>query len=134
MVKQKLMTLTSDGYISDEKTIAVKLYSYFISSDYSQTRFWIGEVLSLKYLLMEYQHDLEGMRTAIHDNLELLYDKYISDVDIIVNIVLEGGNGQVNLTVSGKTWSLVEGIKVSGFNIDLLDGFENLNIEGLHNG
>jgi hypothetical protein len=134
MVKQKLMTLTSDGYISDEKTIAVKLYSYFISSDYSQSRFWLGEVLSLKYLLMEYQHDLEGMRAAIHDNLELLYDKYITDVDIIVNIVLEGGNGQVNLTVSGKTWSLVEGIKVSGFNIDLLDGFENLNIEGLHHG
>ena len=86
-------SLSVNGFTTDSDSIMVKLYEYFLTSEYSQSNTFYGEIASLKYILQS-NTGLEDVKVAIKQTLTKMYSRYFKTVNVIVNI-----NESVNSTV-----------------------------------
>ena len=93
----KIPTLTPDGFIENDNLKLNKLYEYFITSEYSQTFFYVGHVSSLKYLLGEYpiHDDPEDLASAIKQTLEAMYARYFDTVTVSCTVTEELVNSNI---------------------------------------
>jgi len=85
MARAVVPQLTRDGWTSDPTTIMVKLFEYFLISEYSQTNTMYGDISSLKYL-MEIEKDVYELRNVIIRTLDKLYGRYFKTVNVSVEI------------------------------------------------
>lgn len=84
MSLKTLPTLSSNGWVTDPNTALDMLLNYFLSSEYSQTYFFNGEVKSLKYLLVQHSKDLNTLISHIETSLiELLESHFDEDTDSV---------------------------------------------------
>lgn len=78
-------TLTMDGFVTNKNLMVAKLWSYYLTSDHSQSTTFGGLVQSLKYDL--FSSEIDSMLTSnIEKSLEELYGNYFDKVkaDVIV--------------------------------------------------
>lgn len=78
-------SLTLDGFITNKNIIVAKLWSYYLTSDHSQSTTFRGLVQSLKYDLLS--SDIDHMLSKnIEKSLEELYGNYFdkAKADVIV--------------------------------------------------
>jgi len=78
-------SLSVNGFIKDNDSIMVKLYEYFITSEYSQSNTFYGEIASLKYILQHYSGIAE-LKVAIRETLTTMYSRYFTSVTVDVTI------------------------------------------------
>lgn len=81
------MTLSTQGIIQDLEHQADKIFSYFITSEYSQSVLYAGNVSSLPWLVRTYRHDPVLLQQAVKDTLDRLFKRYFDDVSNIVEAV-----------------------------------------------
>jgi len=76
-----LPTLSVDGFTTDPAVIVVKLYEYFMASDYSQSLTFLGEIASMKYIAATAK-DIDEMDRLVKDTLYKMYNRYFPVVVI----------------------------------------------------
>ena len=88
-------TLTPEGFTTNKAIMMIKLYEYFLSSEYSQSNTFYGDIASLKYILSEAKDatELNDMVTAA---LTKMYNTYYMTTTVYT-VVKETDN---NMTVT----------------------------------
>lgn len=97
-----LPTLDTLGWVSDVSHKADRALSYFMVSEYSQTRVHRGKVKSFPWFLNEYGHDLIELRLKLIDAFKSLFSAYFDQAQVeveIKEIVTEDGRptGKVDI-------------------------------------
>ena len=86
MANKAIPSLSTVGWTKDYNEIMKKLYVYFITSEYSQSNSYYGEIASLKYILQSHS-EAEDIKLAIQRVLLNMYDRYFDNVDVVVDII-----------------------------------------------
>ena len=128
-MKKVLPTMSIFGITDDPGVITEKLFMYFITSEYSQSVTFYGEISSLKYILNQYATEPLELKNKIYEALVALYNKYFPTVDVNVNIVEDPVTKNKKLSINvttvtedGVTSTIDEELKVSGSTItNILD-------------
>jgi len=81
-----LPTMSVFGMSTDPGVITEKLFLYFVTSEYSQSVTFYGNISSLKYLLNQYATEPDVLKTEIYETLLILYKKYFYDVTVEVDV------------------------------------------------
>jgi len=123
-MKGQVPHLSVDGWLSNPKRTMIKLYEYFLTSEYSQSIAHYGKIASLKYIL-EHASTADEMSSLIKNQLETMYNNYFDTSEVIVNIN-ETNNTmeyQVGVTVTdnGKTYDFYSTVNEIGGSIVNLD-------------
>lgn len=114
MTLPAIPALSEDGWVTNPIKIADLLFSYFFTSEYSQTYLFNNKIASLPYIMQNTQGDLNKLSGDVANWLKLLFSNYFN------NIVVESGTEQdpknpnkYQLTIlvqftdnAGKTYSL----------------------------
>ena len=117
--------LSASGWIKNTSSVVIKLYEYFLTSEYSQSNTFYGEVVSLKYILQNYT-STSDIEQAIRDALNKMYNRYFDTVNVTV-LVDEQDNGTsygINVSVTdadGTTKDLSSDVNTIGNNIVNMD-------------
>ena len=115
-------TLTLDGFVSDVNTTILKIYQYFVTSDYSQSVMYFDNISSLKYLIGQAGSDLDKLEDDISETLYTMCQRYCDDVTVDVEITTEkisetkhSNNIKINITVieDGVTYDLERSVIMS---------------------
>lgn len=77
--------LSVTGWETNKKAIMIKLFEYFVTSDYGQSNTFKGDVQSLKYLVAAYTAKAD-LRTAIIDSLTKMYKNYFKSATVSVTV------------------------------------------------
>jgi len=128
-MKKVLPTMSIFGITNDPGVITEKLFMYFITSEYSQSITFYGEISSLKYILNQYGTEPLELKNKIYEALVTLYKKYFPTVDVNVDIVEDPVTKNKKLSINvttvtedGVTSTIDEELKVSGSTItNILD-------------
>ena len=115
MPKPVIPSLTIDGWDTNPLSQMSKLFEYYQASDYSQSDYFMGSIISLKYTLSK---DIRPniLKENIEADLRKLYGKFFDTVEPIID-VQEEGDGIVNIiinlttTYNVQTYTLAKSIK-----------------------
>lgn len=115
MPKPVIPSLTIDGWDTNPLSQMSKLFEYYQASDYSQSDYFMGSIISLKYTLSK---DIRPniLKENIETDLRKLYGKFFDTVEPIID-VQEEGDGIVNIiinltcTYNTQTYTLAKSIK-----------------------
>ena len=115
MPKPVIPSLTIDGWDTNPLSQMSKLFEYYQASDYSQSDYFMGSIISLKYTLSK---DIRPniLKENIEADLRKLYGKFFDTVEPIID-VQEEGDGIVNIiinltcTYNTQTYTLAKSIK-----------------------
>jgi len=110
-------TLTPDGFTTNKSIMMIKLYEYFLSSEYSQSNTFYGDIASLKYILSEAKDatELDDMVTAA---LTKMYNTYYMTTTVYTVIKETDNNMTVTVNVvcrdyDQKVYKLNETLRVT---------------------
>lgn len=128
-------TLTIDGFVNNKHIQINKLFLYFLSSKYSQSNTFYGNIKSLDYILATVNDPIE-IKEKIESNLTSIYKSYFDNVEIVVNVDAPEYKSTINifitgtLTDNGETYSLTKELNttksdVATYNL-LLDSFYSM--------
>lgn len=103
MASSCLPTLTLDGFVTNKQIMLSKIWEYFLTSEYSQSNVFHGDIFSFKYIMATASGQLECSR-IIEENLSNLFRKYYETVlvDVIVEDVGDTGTQRVKISVTVK--------------------------------
>jgi len=90
-------TLSLDGFVTNKEIMMIKLYEYFLCSDYSQSNTFYGTVVSLKYILSEAKDGVE-LKGMVDEALSLMYESYFRAVT--VDSVVSETDNKIKLDVN----------------------------------
>lgn len=115
MPRPVIPSLTIDGWDTNPLSQMSKLFEYYQASDYSQSDYFMGSIISLKYTLSK---DIRPniLKENIEADLRKLYGKFFDTVEPIID-VQEEGDGIVNIiinltcTYNTQTYTLAKSIK-----------------------
>lgn len=133
-MKSAIPSLSIDGFIKNKNSQINKLFLYFLSSQYSQSNIFYGEIASLKYILAKY-NDPEELRNQIHNTLTKLYEKHFDFVQFDVSVKAPDHTSSIDIYISailtdnGETYNFTKELVLSKSDINsyhiLLDQFYN---------
>lgn len=107
-------TLSEDGWVTNPIKIADYLFSYFFTSEYSQTYLFNSKIASLPYIIQDTQGDLNRLSGDVTNWLKLLFSNYFVNINIEANTTQDPKNpNNYQLTIlveftdaDGKSYSL----------------------------
>lgn len=120
-----LPTLTREGFITDPQAILLKLYEYFLTSDYSSSVLFYGQISSMRKIRQEGGSDIEYIRDKARDAYYSLASSYFTNTGntynnliVDVNIVNVNENDtslyqmqlEASITLDGKTYSITNNL------------------------
>jgi len=88
-MKYYLPTMSIFGLTNDPSVVTEKIFLYFVTSEYSQSTTFYGNIYSLRYLVFKYQDDLDTLKIEIQKALTEFYLKYFTNAEVNVNITKE---------------------------------------------
>ena len=101
-----LPTLTTKGFISDENLMMTKLYEYFLTTQYSQSVLYSGNIESYDKVVKNNVVIQKELENDLHDSIYNIYSKYFTDVEPMVKLIDHDINGnsvyKVNIEVTCK--------------------------------
>lgn len=96
-------SLQVDGFVVNKNAILVKLFEYFLTSDYSQSTTFRGDIASLKYLIATYESTFE-LKNDIISTLTRLYGAYFKTPLINVEILEADDTSVIKYVIDIKCW------------------------------
>lgn len=110
-----LPTLTTDGFITHPPHLLVKLYEYYISSDYLQSVTFFTEIRSLPYMLKEHGDDINKLEMALNKDFTSLLRRYWSIVEVDFTFIKQDDyyyrmSLDVDINVDGMSHNLKESL------------------------
>ncbi len=114
MANNPVPSLSGKGWIRDAKPKADKLMAYYLTSNFSQTNLFRGEVVSLPKQVQEFNSDPTALRDLIQDDLRRMLGRYFDQVTVEVTTDRPNKEdpARLNITLSvfvtqeGQTYSL----------------------------
>lgn len=80
-----LPTLSVNGWTTNDASIFLKLFEYFLTSQYSQSVTYAGHISSLKYIVQS--NDTQyAVQETIRNALYTMYSKFYSVVNVEVDV------------------------------------------------
>lgn len=106
---RKMITLDSDGYISDPSHIIDRTMNNFFTSNYSQTVVHVGQIKSLPYLVRQFASDNYGLERAcikaLTDMLSAHFESVIVEANIEPIDPEKPDSDRVSLTISAVVYT-----------------------------
>lgn len=86
---KSIPTLTPKGWVNTIEEKADAALSYFLTSEYSQSVLYEGEISSLPYLIKEYNKDIQELESQTQEALARLMRRYFGEdaADTRVSVV-----------------------------------------------
>lgn len=113
-MSQAFPSLSLAGFITDIPTVIDKMFSCYLTSDYSQSNLFAGKIVSLQKQVQAYQHDRNMLVTKVREELEGYFGAYADSTT--VRVTLDDPNpddpNRINITLSavivknGKAYSI----------------------------
>jgi len=122
MEKISIPTLTDRKFDTDINNILLKIYQYYVTSDYGQTLSYYGYVKSLRASLKKADYKPESVKETIYEDLsDILYNYFGNNAEVEVDVKETKKDNRIyyivyiNLTVNvdGKTYILNNKIESS---------------------
>jgi len=107
-----LPTLTEEGFLDNPQQMLIKIYEYFLSSDYSQSVSFFGNIASLRYLVREYNDSIDTLRIEITNTLNSLMSRYWSNYEVTIEIANYNVNS-VSYTIKTEIVVVINGERIS---------------------
>jgi len=107
-----LPTLTEDGFLDKPQQMLIKIYEYFLSSDYSQSVSFFGNISSLRYLVREHNDSIDTLRIEITNTLNRLLSRYWNNYEVNIDIVNYDVN-TVSYTIKTELVVIYNGERIS---------------------
>lgn len=133
-MKSAVPSLSIDGFITNKNSQISKLFLYFLSSQYSQSNLFYGEIASLNYILAKYNNP-EDLKSQIRDTLTNLYKNHFDSVEFDINVKAPDHNSSIEIYISAilidnnQTYNFSKELVLSKSDINsyhnLLDQFYN---------
>ncbi len=128
-------TLSMAGFVSDVPTMIDRMLAYYLTSDYSQSNIFQGQILSLQKQIQAYQHNLLTLSTKVREDLEGYFSPNFDGMTIQVRSDLPNAEdpNRINLTINavlvkdGVSYSLGKLIETQH---SITKNIINLNNEG----
>lgn len=126
----KVPSLSVSGWIDEIGERADKLMAYYLTSDYSQSELYAGNVVSLQYHIEQHGSDEGALRTQVESDLRRYLERYFESADITVTTdrPIEGDENRIHLRLEcfvvsgGQRYSLGKLITaVNSKVIDIID-------------
>ena len=124
-MKTTLPTLTLAGFTNHPQTMLIKLYEYFLTSNYSQSVSYYGSITSLGYLIKENGDDIEQLKSDIRETFTDLLEKYLSKSDLVLNeidVMVHAKQGvntndvvismDATIVMSGQSYNMIQEINL----------------------
>jgi len=92
--------LSPDGFVTNGKAMMLKLYEYFMSSDYSQSNVFMGGIASLKYIISE-ASDAIVLDTMVTEALTTMYESYFTNVAVTTTVVDKDNKITITVNIVG---------------------------------
>lgn len=113
-MSQVVPTLTLSGFVSDVPTMIDAMFSYYLTSDYSQSNVFHGKIVSLQKQIQQFQHSEVELERNIREQLETYFRSVADDVTIDVTTAIPNpaDPNRLNITLSailvkeGKSYSV----------------------------
>lgn len=113
-MSQVIPTLSTAGFVSDVPTMIDRMFSYYLTSDYSQSNIFHGSILSLQKQIQAYQHNPLELTNNIRDELEGYFGSIADSVSIQVDTDVPNPDdpSRINITLAaivvkaGKSYSV----------------------------
>lgn len=83
---QAVPTLSTAGFVTDMPTMIDRMFSYYLTSDYSQSNLFQGKILSLQKQVQAYQHDRTMLVNNIREELEGYFNSVADSTTVRVSI------------------------------------------------
>ncbi len=80
-------TLSTDNFITEPILKLDTLYAYFLSSEFSQTNTYKGNIASLKYLMQKNTGDTSALVSDIISTLTVFLKRYFTEVNVFAEMV-----------------------------------------------
>ena len=86
MASNTYPTLDSVGFLDNPRSKAERILTDYLGSNYSQSNVFLGRVKSLIYAIKNNTNDIVKTSNQIQDDLTTLYNAYLDNVTINVNM------------------------------------------------
>jgi len=83
---QAIPTLSTAGFVTDIPTMIDRMFSYYLTSEYSQSNLFQGKILSLQKQIQAYQHDRNLLITNVRDELEGYFNSVADSTTVKVSL------------------------------------------------
>lgn len=119
-------SLGSNGWVTNPGTMIETVFAFALTSDYSQSTIYQGEVTSIPYLINLYQQNREELSERLETALRTLYSRYNFE-----NLYIDVTTTDNSLSGSPQTYdlSIVIEVTVDGRNYNLSRIARNLGSE-----
>ena len=107
---QVIPTLSSAGFVSDVPTMIDRMLAYYLTSDYSQSNLFHGQILSLQKQMQAYQHNDIELITNVREQLEGYFGGIADAVTVTVSTARPNPEDPARINVSVSV-SVIKGGK-----------------------
>lgn len=129
-------TLSTAGFVSDVPSMIDRMLAYYLTSDFSQSNVFFGQVVSLQKQMQQYQHDPLTLQTRIREELTGYFGGAFDSVTVNVSTEIPNPDdpNRINVTVEavivkdGKSYSVGKLIETQN---SITQKIINLNNEGV---
>lgn len=104
MPTNPMVTLDTDGFLTDPAKIAARLLNLFFWSDESQSNLFRGAISSLPGIISRSPNNIQAIKDGIETALNRLFSAHFDEVNIVINHdIINKADGtpsaQVNISV-----------------------------------
>lgn len=116
-------TLSSGGWITDPSARLAKAFVYFMTSEYDQTNDFIGEVVSIPYIIATHGNNPEECASIMQQKMRRSLERRFDSVTIEVTHEFEDDEINYRLKIDarvihdGKGYNMGRSIGVDGQNL-----------------
>lgn len=128
MDKRIVPTLSTDNFISEPILKLDVLYAYFLSSEFSQSNTYKGEISSLKYLMQKNTGDSSMLVSDLISTLTTYLKRYFTEVNVyaeMTDVTVIGVSIQVKDS-EGVEATLDRALKLNNGKLDTYAEVESL--------
>lgn len=86
-------TLSTKGWVSSIEEKGDRVIAWFITSEYSQSELYYGQIASLAHLIKEYGHDRTLLQSEVTESLERLLMRNFNN-NAVVRVTVEDTDPQ----------------------------------------
>ena len=80
-----MLTLDTDGIVTDPAKISSRLLYYFFKSDYEQSNTSRGMVKSLQHIIARNPNNIQRIKDDIESDLTKMFSAHFEDVSVVIN-------------------------------------------------
>lgn len=101
-------SLDSKGWMTEPNEYIMRLFTYYVASNYSQSLLFNGNILSLQKAIQHFGPNMEGLASRVQSDLNSIFSRSFGNDNVKVEAIIDesGGDWQaqakINLLISAS--------------------------------